>query len=286
MSHSGLLFGATSLLGFNIARIYGNCFIPYVPPGSRKIQYDGKKYHWQGLNLESTEWIKKQFESYQPEVLIYCHGVCDVSKCQENPSWAREINVHHVERLLEVIPDDVRLVYVSSDHVFGEDGNYDESSMCCPVSIYGETRVESEKLLRNRDNCVVIRPGLAIGPSPYGRTGHYDWLKYRINQGLPITIVKDEGRSVVWAEDLANRVIKIAKSEITGICHVPATRMISRIKLANYLLDRWGIKHSYKIERRIEQPAPHLGMINIVSQHEGELFDPLISVIDDCRELT
>ena len=81
----------------------------------------------------------------------------------------------------------------------------------CPISVYGRTRVEAEAMVLARPGSLVIRVGLAIGPSPNGRTGHWDWLRYRIGKNLPVTIVHDEYRSVVWAHDLALRVMRMAR---------------------------------------------------------------------------
>jgi dTDP-4-dehydrorhamnose reductase len=116
------------------------------------------------------------------------------------------------------------------------DGVYDEHSPPCPISAYGRTRVEAETLALSRPSSLVIRVGLPIGASPNGRTGHLDWLGYRMRRGLPVTIVHDEYRSAVWAGDLAQRVIQLAHSGQTGICHVVASHAVSRVELANYLL--------------------------------------------------
>ncbi len=172
------------------------------------------------------------------------------------------------------------MIYVSSDHVFGGDGVYDEASSPCPISAYGRTRVEAESLVLNRTGSLVIRVGLPIGPSPNGRTGHMDWLRYRIGRSLPITIVHDEYRSVVWATDLALRVMQLARSAETGIRHVTAARAVSRVELANYLLSECRISANFTRESRHERSAPHIGRVELATVYHGELFRPLPSVLD------
>jgi dTDP-4-dehydrorhamnose reductase len=176
-------------------------------------------------------------------------------------------------------------VYVSSDHVFGGDGTYDEDSTPCPISVYGRTRVIAEELVLNRDGALIIRVGLPIGPSPNGRTGHWDWLRYRMRRNLPITIVHDEFRSVVWADELATRVMQLAKSDETGIRHVASTRAVSRIELANHLLSIFGEPATYERESRHERAAPHIGRVELASRHRGALFEPLVSVLDGTNRL-
>ena len=290
--HSTLLFGATSILGFNLARMFPQAFLPFVTPGSRAPSLRG----WPVLKLEDHAWPETLFERHWPDTLLYCHAVCDVPKCEAAPDWAREINVEHVRRVLAALPPRTRLVYVSSDHVFGGDGVYDEASSPCPISIYGRTRLDAEELVLARSDSLVIRIGLPIGPSPNGRTGHWDWLRYRIQHNLPVTIVQDEYRSVVWANDLARRVMQLAESAETGVRHVTATRTASRVELANYLLSIMGETTEYARESRHQRVAPHLGRVELATTHRSELSRPLPSVldatsgpgssgwIDDCRE--
>ncbi len=276
MTHSILLFGATSILGFNLARLFPETVVPFISPGNPSHLVS----QWPVLQLENPEWPERIFAQYQANVLLYCHAVCDVPKCEAAPDWAHEINVQHLRRVMEALPETTRLVYVSSDHVFGGDGEYDEHSRPCPISVYGRTRVEAEELVLGRHQSLVIRTGLAIGASPNGRTGHLDWLRYRTQQNLPITIVEDEYRSVVWVTDLSAHVMKLALSNETGIRHVSATRAVSRVELANYLMSLVGEPPNFRCESRHQRPAPHLGRVELTSVYRDTLSRPLASVLD------
>jgi len=271
MSPSILLFGATSIPGFNLARLFPETIRPFVPPNS--------KSPWSALNLEDPAWLKALFSTHVAPLLIYCHAVCDVPKCEAGPDWAYEINVNHIRRLLDTLPDATRLVYVSSDHVFGGDGTYNEESKPCPISVYGQTRVEAERLVLQREHSLVLRIGLAIGPSHNGRTGHMDWLVYRHQRHLPITIIEDEFRSAVWADDLVARIMQLAQSDETGLRHIAATQAVSRVELAEYLAQHLGIDLVFNVASRQQQAAPHLGRVELATIYQGELCEPLPSVV-------
>jgi dTDP-4-dehydrorhamnose reductase len=273
-----LLFGATSILGFNLARRFPE-IVPFVTRANRAVALRG----WRALHCEDSHWLASVFARHPPELLLYCHAVCDVPKCESQPDWTREINVGHTRRVLAALPPHTRLVYVSSDHVFGGDGTYDEASAPCPISVYGHSRVAAEELVLARPNSLVIRIGLPIGPSPTGRAGHWDWLRYRTEHQLPITIVEDEYRSVVWASDLADRVMVLALSGETGIRHVSATRILSRIELADYLLRVLGLHATYRSESRHCRAAPHLGYVGLATRFYGKVFEPLPSVVDQAE---
>jgi dTDP-4-dehydrorhamnose reductase len=271
-----LLFGATSLVGFNLARVYPEAILPFVTPGN----HPQTLCHWPVLKLADPAWATAVFAEQKCDVLLYCHAVCDVSKCEAAPDWAREINVQHVRRVIHALPKGTKLVYVSSDHVFGGDGRYDEDSRPCPISVYDRTRVEAEELVLNRPGSLVIRIGLPIGPSANGRTGHWDWLRYRMARSLPVTIVHDEYRSVVWSTDLAERVMQLVEDALTGMRHVAATRAISREQLANYLLSVFGYNADYRRESRDQRSAPHLGRVELATTYDDQLSRPLPSVVE------
>jgi dTDP-4-dehydrorhamnose reductase len=279
MTTQTLLFGATSILGYTLARRFPERILPFITPGSHAKSVR----HWPMLKLDEPVWLASVFERCSPDVLLYCHAVCDVPKCEAAPDWAREINVEHVRRMLAALPAHTRLVYISSDHVFGGDGVYDEAAPPCPISVYGRTRVDAEKLALQRPGSLVIRVGLPIGPSPNGRTGHWDWLRYRLAKNLPVTIVADEYRSVVWADDLAERIMRLSESSETGLRHVISTRVLSRIELADYLLSLFGMEATYSRESRRDRAAPHLGRVELATSYRGELFTPLVSVLDRPR---
>lgn len=281
MLPSTLLFGATSILGFSIANLFSNTVLPFVTRANRSKSIR----QWPVLNLEDLAWPAAVFQRHQPDILLQCHAVCDVPRCEIAPDWAREVNIVYLNRVIDALPDKTRLVYVSSDHVFGGDGVYDESSAPCPISVYGNTRVAAEELVLQRPGSLVIRVGLAIGPSPNGRTGHWDWLRYRMQKNLPVTIVHDEYRSVVWADDLALRVMQLAHSNETGVRHIAATRAISRVELADHLLTIFAGPSRYQRESRFDRSAPHLGRVELASLYRGRFYEPLSCVVDSPRAL-
>jgi dTDP-4-dehydrorhamnose reductase len=234
-----------------------------------------------GIDLDNEGAVAALFERIQPRLVINCAGVCDVATCEASPDFAHAVNVEGTRNVVTHAPARTRIVHVSSDHVFsGDSGPYDESSVRDPISVYGRTRVAAEQLIAARRNALAIRPGLWIGPSYNGRVGHLDWLRHRTRRRLPMTIVADEHRAAVWAEDAARRVWDLARSSITGLRHLVATRTVSRPELANHLDRRFAIGASLIFETRRERKTPHLGRVELRTRHADEFAAPLRSVLD------
>jgi hypothetical protein len=90
-----------------------------------------------------------------------------------------------------------------------------------------------------------------------------------------MSIVRSYG-PLIWLV----RVMQLVESGLTGVRHVSATRAISRVQLANYLLSVFGYDADYRRESRHERSVPHLGRVELATVYDDELSQPLLSVID------
>ncbi len=270
---STLLFGPTGIVGYAIARRCPD-IVPILSTPNKK----GIAHGWDVVVHECESDVRRICDR-DIEAVIYVHAVCDVAMCEAREEWAREKNVLNLVRVLSHIPRGTRFVYLSSDHVFGHDGSYDERDEPCPISAYGRTRVEAEQRVLQRENTVVIRVPLAIGPSVDGRTGHLDWMRYRFTKGLPITIVEDEARSVLNAEDVVDRTLDYVTSDTVGLRHIAAPG-VSRIQLADGVIKHLSMPVRYDLKTRSEQPAPHLGRVTLDTAYDDALAAPLPSALD------
>jgi dTDP-4-dehydrorhamnose reductase len=272
-----ILLGGTSQLGFSMVRRHGGKFTPFCSVHSRYAACDA----WPRVNLDDAEGLLRVVREWRPDLILHCAGICDVDKCEASPEFAWAVNVDSVRTLLNAMPLDTRLVYCSSDHVFGGDrGPYRESHPPHPVSVYGETRCAAEAAIRQqRPDALIVRHSLGIGPSVNGRSGHLDWLRYRTMRGLPTTVIADEVRSAVWADELADRIWDLAHSTISGIRHVAATNVSSRVELARYLDARFDIGAKLTVATRREQSVQHIGNVELATEHGDSLARPLEGVV-------
>jgi dTDP-4-dehydrorhamnose reductase len=270
-----VLFGASSMLGWSLFRAresvtaYCNSATRRPPAGVAG-----------GIDLDDEAAVAELFTRERPALIIQCAGVCDVESCETSPEFAWAVNVEAMRILLAHAPPEARIVYCSSDHVFsGDTGPYDERSPTDPLSVYGRTGVAAEQMMLARANTVIVRSGPWIGPSASGKNGHLDWLRYRHRRGLPMTVVADEMRSVVWAEDAARRVWEIADSSVTGVRHLVASRTVSRPELAQFLDAKFAIGARIEQQLRRDKRAPHPGHVELRTVHHDPLAAPLPAVV-------
>lgn len=263
------------MLGFSIARANASA-VAFCNASTKRLPEGVARR----IDLDDEPAVAALFQELSPELVIHCAGVCNVGDCERTPEFAELVNVTATGILLAHVPPAARIVYLSSDHVFGGGaGPYFEDSPLAPISVYGRTRVAAEALVRARANTLVIRSGLWIGPSSNGRIGHLDWLRTRHARGLPMTVVEDEIRSCVWAEDAARRVWDLAHSSIVGTRHLVATAAHDRPRIAAFVSAHFGIGATFGVERRVDRATPHLGNVELATRFDDALAAPLRSVV-------
>lgn len=238
------------------------------------------------VDMTDREAVARAITKFEPDLVFHCAAICKVDKCERHPDFARAINVEGTRHLMEVLPQEVRFVYCSSDHVFsGDSGPYFESSSPDPISVYGQTRVEAEQIVREfHREALILRLPLCVGPSYNGRSGHLDWLRYRHRKKLPMTVITDEYRSAIWTTAAAKRVRELGDSSLSGLRHVVGTRLVSRPELAHHLNGEFKIGAQLKFKSRADKPVPHLGKVDLRTEFEDSLAEPLPSALQYGRE--
>jgi dTDP-4-dehydrorhamnose reductase len=272
-----LLFGASSIIGWSIFRARDTQPVVAFCNAGTRSRLPGVDH---GIDLDDEPSVAALFAGCQPSLIVHCAAVCNVEACERSPDFAHSVNVEGTRILLAHAPATARIVYVSSDHVFGGDaGPYDERSATAPISVYGRTRVAAEQLVLARPNSLVIRTSLWIGPSANGQVGHLDWLRHRQRRKLPMTVYSDEIRSAVWADAGGRRVWELARGSHTGIRHITATRAVARPELATHVDRHFAIGAQFDVALRSTRPVPHIGNVELATVFDDALGAPLPSPV-------
>lgn len=89
--------------------------------------------------------------------------------CAQDPTSARTVNVDAVRLLLRLRSSSQRFLFpcTNSGYGIGEPGKFcTEETPMRPISLYGVTKVESEKAVLDAGNCVTFRLATVFGTAP------------------------------------------------------------------------------------------------------------------------
>jgi len=152
----------------------------------------------------------------------------------------RAIYVHALERLLRALPHpaaSLRLIYVSSTAVFGQDAGeaVDEDSATAPGGFNGRVLLEGERLAAHlvRDTCVLRLSGL------YGPGRH--WLLRRVRSGEALP-PGEHWTNRIHLDDAAALAALLARAasvppRVIGVDDMPATER----EVLDWIAQRLGL---------------------------------------------
>lgn len=121
------------------------------------------------LDLGDEHAVREMVRSRPWDLIIHAAGLVELGKAEAAPDLAWRLNVRSVEILVDAVgPSGAKLVYLSSDNVFGGTADsYCESDPPSPINIYGETKVAAERVVQGDPRHLIVRIPILYGTSPW-----------------------------------------------------------------------------------------------------------------------
>ncbi|SFE53433.1 dTDP-4-dehydrorhamnose reductase [Flavobacterium xueshanense] len=162
------------------------------------------------LDITKKESIELVFTKVKPDFCINTAAYTAVDKAESEPEKAFEINVIGAQNLAEVCRDfKTKLIHVSTDFVFDGTKNrpYTEDDSTNPQSIYGQTKLDGEKIIQKTiKECFIIRTSWIF--SLFGN----NFMKTMLRLGAErdsLSVVDDQIGTPTNAVDLAHALVQI-----------------------------------------------------------------------------
>jgi len=107
-------------------------------------------------------------EAVKADAIIPLAALVGMPACRSNPVLARALNYEAVKFICDIKSPNQMLLYPNTNSGYGqgEGSKFTEESVLNPVSVYGTTKVEAEKAVRDTPNSLVFRLATVFGVSP------------------------------------------------------------------------------------------------------------------------
>ena len=243
-----LVVGGSSLLGYKLLS-HTDKFEVYA------------SYNKNLINLQNVETLKiditngkkcEKILDLKPDIIINTAAMTNVDYCEKYEKNAFDVNVTGTKNIAKIAEKlGSKLIHISTDAVFsGERKFYVEDDKPNPISVYGKTKLESEKIISKVNDSIILRPSVIFGwiPSEYIKTK--DNSRKTMNFGLwdlnhlyknnKMSIVNDQFNTPTLADNLAENILKIIKKDITGIFHLSGLSCISRLDFSKKIAKSFG----------------------------------------------
>ena len=194
----------------------------------------GTRYH--ALDITSKADVDRVFDETRPDAVIHGAAMTNVDACETDPEACRLQNITATHHLVDAAKRHIsHFIFLSTDFIFdGLNGPYREDDAPAPLSIYGHSKLEGERIVMRAglDKWAIARTIIVYGVAPgLSRSNVVLWAKSALEKGQPIKVVDDQWRMPTLAEDLADGCIRIAKRKATGIFNLSGPDGMSILEL-------------------------------------------------------
>lgn len=241
---------------------------------NRVVMKEG--YVYEQMDITNRAEVEVVFSRYKPDAVINTAAMTNVDACEKERDQCWLLNVtavkHMVETLEALQTNDYKphFIHLSTDFIFdGEHGPYREQDEPNPVSFYGMSKYEAEKVVQASSiKWAILRTIIVYGiVDNMSRSNIVLWAKDALSKGQHINVVDDQFRSPTLAEDLAQGCILVAKKGAEGIYNISGKDIMSILELVHRVADFFGLDKSLVTPVKsssLNQPArrpPRTGFI-------------------------
>lgn len=244
-----LITGGSGLLGWNLSKIascnyqviisYFKC--PIKLPGLSSVS----------LNIINRSEVNKVIKFYRPGVIIHTAALTNVDFCEGNKEITEKTNVDGTRNIAEAVEEiNGKFIFCSTDLVFdGQKGNYKEDDEVNPLNYYAETKVKGEEITRKIcSNYVIARISIIYGWSNNINRGFTDTLLENLKAKKKVLLFQDQFRSPIYAVNLSEALLEIAKRDIRGVIHLGGRERISRYEFGKKFARKFNLDTGLIIE--------------------------------------
>jgi dTDP-4-dehydrorhamnose reductase len=188
------------------------------------------------LDLTDYVTVERTWQSIKPCAVIHCAALSRTKDCEQDSERARRINVEVTAHLAQ-LSQDIPFIFLSSGEVFdGRTGWYGETDEPNPINVYGQTKLEAERVVLQNPQHTVVRIVLTAGTSQHGDRSFVEDMCRVAKAGKDVTLYADEFRCPLPAGVIARVIWELVDRKQPGLYHLGGSERLSRWEIGETLL--------------------------------------------------
>ncbi|MBN2581625.1 MAG: UDP-4-amino-4,6-dideoxy-N-acetyl-beta-L-altrosamine transaminase [Planctomycetes bacterium] len=234
-----IITGASGLLGNNLAWRLKDRWEIVGLYHSHAIRLDGCEVR--RVDLGNEREVARCLVEIEPDAVVHCASLANVDQCERDPALTQRVNVDGTRYVARHTPEDVPLVYISTDAVYdGTRGRYSETDPVDPPNIYGRSKLDGERAALVHPRAVVLRTNL-FGWNIQDKHSLGEFMLATLRAGKPLKGFKDSIVSTVYTFELAELIHEIIGKRLTGVYNCAASTAMSKYDFALRIAEQFGL---------------------------------------------
>lgn len=197
------------------------------------------------VDVRNLQAVQSTILHNRPDLVFHLAAETDVDRCERDPGHAYLTNTIGTENLcLACQKDKIPLVYISTAGVFGGEKPepYIEFDQPNPANIYGRSKWEGEKVVRNLlEHYFIFRAGWMVGGWSIDKKFVRKIVDQLKSKG-EIKAVNDKFGSPTFTTDFARNVMRVVETGRYGLFHMTNKATCSRYDIALKIVEFMGVE--------------------------------------------
>jgi dTDP-4-dehydrorhamnose reductase len=230
--------GSSGLLGRRLVSALSDA---HEVLGIDKYVLEGQKGF--AVDITQRQRTLESIVTIGPNVVVHTAAETNVDRCETEQDLARRINVDGTANIVDACAKaGAKLILTSTDYVFdGARGNYTETDDPNPVSFYGRTKLEAERITAaTLPDSLIVRTSVLYGWHPT-KLNFATWVLKGLRERQTLRVADDHVNSPTFADNLANAIEKTIEQNSKGILHIAGKERISRFHFALRIAKQFGL---------------------------------------------
>ena len=243
-----LIIGGSGLVGSSLVKLASDNMKVFFTFCNSPVQIANTKSFFIDLLDGEESSICDLIKSLSPDIVVNTVALQSVDDCELNHKIADRLHVESTKEIAAAcLESSSKLIHFSSNFVFdGKKGCYREDDLCNPISYYGKTRLEAEKIVLDSSlNNVILRTTVIYGWHKNSKFTNF--VLGRLLNGTKLEAFTDQYGNPTHADDLAKCIIKIISSNTSGLFHTVGKTCVNRYEFALDIANTFGLDKSLVI---------------------------------------
>jgi dTDP-4-dehydrorhamnose reductase len=207
-------------------------------------------------DLRDSEQTKLHFDKTRPDIIFHFAALTSPGRNEEAPELAYESHIKITENILNNVPVDTHMIFLSTDKVFdGLELCPNENSVTNPQCIYGRLKLKCETMITGKlKKHHIIRIPIAhtLGAASYS---FIDKAIVKLRKGEEAEVFKNIIRCFVYIDDLLKLLKMMINDDHYGIFHI-GSKPMSYADRVIQICDRLGVAWQGKLILKEGQASP------------------------------
>jgi len=202
------------------------------------------------IEIADMASVREAMLKHKPAIIINTAAYVRVDDCEDEKEKAFQVNALGARNVAVVAQElGARLVHISTDYVFGGESEmrttpYTEFDTPIPLSIYGQSKLAGENLVRHfcLRHFIVRASGLFGIAGSSGKGGNFIETMLKLaKERDELKVVNDQVFSPTYTRDLAQKIAQLMDTEYYGIFHITNSGSCSWYEFSTEILKLAGI---------------------------------------------